>query len=706
MKRYILSILIIFCFFAYADSIGKFDALNLRPGSLPSSGKNGELRVDSTDDNKLKKYNETSNAWEEITGSGGGSGGINFFPDFQADDTANVSFYDDTASATPTDGTGGTVNYFSVASETSNPLSGDASYRVSKTADNAQGEGFVLNIDTPDRLEVVGGKTVVVSFNYETSANYDNTSSGERLAAFVYRIGSNTLEACNNRNILTASSITNNLPIAPDGGQFLCEFTFTSSDTDARIILHQAGTGMSAYTIDIDRIKIGPDQVINAPIESDWRSYTPTASSNTNISVNASQWKRVGDSLHVKGRVTWSGAGGSGDFTITLPSGLLIDTAKLEAVLDDTAIGYAMWYDNGTDRNAGNVIYFDQDQVGFAFHGAGSPFTGSSAASGDELSWEFIVPIESWDSGAVLSTTQINHSVAKVVARHTSATSIPNSSLTKVLNWGAQGSDEFGMIDTTNSRIDLQQNTCYFITAQLRFASMTSGIARMIIRNSGSENLIRSENAASATNSEPHLNGSTRYCTGNSTDYIEMYAQQTSGSSVNTTASGTSATNTFMTVTAEPNYSTFAQRGVFEIVSTSSSTKTPSATAHFHQHTGNGLTLTPGTWKLMGEVVFSFVSSNPAYTNSQALWAGANGADSGTAPATLASLAGVTVLSAQSDYPRMTLRTAGVDSQNLVPPTVIIRVTETSTVYLDTYADLTTAANARITVHATAERIK
>lgn len=51
------------------------DTLRLRPGTLPGTGQNGQLRVDSADQ-KLKKYNSTATAWQEISGSGGS--GINF----------------------------------------------------------------------------------------------------------------------------------------------------------------------------------------------------------------------------------------------------------------------------------------------------------------------------------------------------------------------------------------------------------------------------------------------------------------------------------------------------------------------------------------------------------------------------------------------------------------------------------------------------
>lgn len=71
------------------------DLFYLKPSTLPASGKDGMLRVDSAD-NKLKKYSESASAWEEITGGGGtGGGGVNFLAD------SNFGFEDSTTAVAP-----------------------------------------------------------------------------------------------------------------------------------------------------------------------------------------------------------------------------------------------------------------------------------------------------------------------------------------------------------------------------------------------------------------------------------------------------------------------------------------------------------------------------------------------------------------------------------------------------------------------------
>jgi hypothetical protein len=69
MKKLLIALL---AFSAHAQT-WKGDQLWLRPGTLPATGSNGMMRVDSAT-NKLKKYNEAIAAWQEISGSGGGSG--------------------------------------------------------------------------------------------------------------------------------------------------------------------------------------------------------------------------------------------------------------------------------------------------------------------------------------------------------------------------------------------------------------------------------------------------------------------------------------------------------------------------------------------------------------------------------------------------------------------------------------------------------
>ncbi len=85
------------------------DVLRLTPSTIPGTGRDGQLRVDSTS-KKLKKYNATTTAWAEISGSGGGSGKnyLSSNPDAEVD-VSGYSAFQETDSVTFTDA-GDTVN--------------------------------------------------------------------------------------------------------------------------------------------------------------------------------------------------------------------------------------------------------------------------------------------------------------------------------------------------------------------------------------------------------------------------------------------------------------------------------------------------------------------------------------------------------------------------------------------------------------------
>lgn len=137
-----------------------------------------------------------------------------------------------------------------------------------------------------------------------------------------------------------------------------------------------------------------------------------------------------------------------------------------------------------------------------------------------------------------------------------------------------------------------------------------------------------------------------------------------------------------------------------------SSVKTPAASNHYHSLTSNSITLTAGTWELLGSVNFSFVTSTPAYTDMGVGFWGANGADTSSAPVT--ALSGVSGLTINTNYmgglaAYYNGSASSAQSLNLVP--VVVTCTSSCVVYIVTYSTQTTSANARVTTYFSARRI-
>src|SRR5690606_6061321 len=107
---------------------------------------------------------------------GGGGSGVNYIADsekafdFETDITG-WNTYDDGASATPVDGTGGTPSTLTLSRNTTTPLRKTGDLKVAKSAADSQGEGFSIDVDVPRGSQV--GQASQISFDMDTThANY------------------------------------------------------------------------------------------------------------------------------------------------------------------------------------------------------------------------------------------------------------------------------------------------------------------------------------------------------------------------------------------------------------------------------------------------------------------------------------------------------------------------------------------------------
>lgn len=140
-----------------------------------------------------------------------------------------------------------------------------------------------------------------------------------------------------------------------------------------------------------------------------------------------------------------------------------------------------------------------------------------------------------------------------------------------------------------------------------------------------------------------------------------------------------------------------------EILTNQTSTpKTFTASDRYPTLQGNSLPITPGAWKLWGEVFFTNTGLTPGYASCNVLWGSANGADTNVAPAALSALTQLTQKNSALNFTG-----AGVTASNnaVAASELIIVVTASATVYLDAYGTMTTAARTQVYAYANAERI-
>lgn len=335
-----------------------------------------------------------------LGGASGGTG-ISFVTNgtFDINDDG-VAVYADAAGATPVDGTGGSAT-LTAARTTTNPLRGDGSLLLTKDAANRQGEGASIAFTLARGYRNARQR---ISFAYEVKSGTFAAGSSSDLRVYVYDV--------TNGDLITPSQTT----IDSQSGVFLATFDATDSES-YRLIFHVATTSTAAFTIALDDIEVGPNQVVLGPAVSDWQEFTPTGSWNTNV-VYTGFWRRVGDSMEVFAKVECDGgAPNSATLTINLPAGYQIDSAKLTGALNQrevfgrcytTNVGTGAYYGNVVGDTATSMLPQWTDTSGpaasaFTSITQASPFTYGDA---DYVQVYFKVPIVGWKTNLITANNR------------------------------------------------------------------------------------------------------------------------------------------------------------------------------------------------------------------------------------------------------------------------------------------------------------
>lgn len=248
----------------------------------------------------------------------------------------------------------------------------------------------------------------VTNLNGTTSGSGLFTTSGATLTALTKISVTGTLNATMTStatgNFVQAQVGTNTQTIISSGSaQTINAFAATTRILNAGDTLGFTigGTPVPVnYTYAIVATQLSNVQTFSS-LGSDYGStvYTPTLSSTTGVSGNVAFHSRRGEKLHVNGYVTWNGTGGGSTFTVSIPSGLTIDTAKLPSTTNlASRLGSGRWFDSGSTTRPENVEYSSTTSIQFrADDSTGGVPIGTGFASGDFLAYDFDVPIVGWD---------------------------------------------------------------------------------------------------------------------------------------------------------------------------------------------------------------------------------------------------------------------------------------------------------------------
>ncbi len=150
-------------------------------------------------------------------------------------------------------------------------------------------------------------------------------------------------------------------------------------------------------------------QTLSIDIPSNWTSFTPTGAWLTGSTIYTGFWRRLGDSMHVRTRVSTVSAPANTGFTINLPTGYTLDLVKINPNAENIAYvgGGLVRRTTGntfpvstrytTGSNAVSAYTIISNTTGSSFIDLAinnvNPFT---FANGDNVQLDFTVPILGW----------------------------------------------------------------------------------------------------------------------------------------------------------------------------------------------------------------------------------------------------------------------------------------------------------------------
>lgn len=382
------------------------------PTSVAQDAPRGSLYIKTDDGRIFKKLdNGSSTNWSNL--SSGSSLGINYIlnPDAEVNTSGWVT-YADAAASRPVNGTGGSPTVTWTRS-TSSPLRGSGSFLFTKDAANRQGEGvsydFVIDSADQAKVLVISSDFAVASGTYDSGDGTDDSD----LIAYIY-------------------DVTNAVLIEPDAFRILegvgvqCQFQSSSNSVDYRLILHVATTSSSAYTCKFDNFFVGPKETVRGPVVSDWTSYTPTFEGFGTVTGMEMFYRRVGDSVLVKGAFT-AGTVTAAAARISLPGVTISATAVPNIVQVGTYARSAVGGPMGTvlangNTGVGNQTWITLGRQDGSTAGLSTALANAIVGTGETIAFTTgPIPISGWSSNQVVSSDQGTRAI-NVLANTASAT--------------------------------------------------------------------------------------------------------------------------------------------------------------------------------------------------------------------------------------------------------------------------------------------
>lgn len=447
-----------------------------------------------------KKDNGSSTNWEAV---GGGAGGgetnlITLNSDFEANATtgwslgnASVDATSKTLTGTPTFGSGASGN-LSLAVESASPI--DGLYSLNYVSSAATTAGNFVASDAFTVSPAYRAKPMKLKFKYQASSNPSNADwSGGLSNSFAIAI----YDVTNSAWVPTSSTF--NLVQSSGVGDAFAEFQTSATGASYRAIVYNANATSGAVTLRLDNFVFTDVAVVKGVPATDWQSFTPTASWVSNITWTG-KVKRVGDTAKIKYYFILSNTTEANDLTINLPSGMVIDTAKLLT----TDGGSWSLPGSFTAREAGvgqkhhgKPIYNNTTSFQIYFPtstSSGNPIEGGAPVNdvrpftwgaGDFFEGEVEIPVLGWSSNTVMSQDTAT-SIIAARAGKTSGAHTSSGNWEYVSSWDAATTNDLGAFDASTGTYTVKVTGQYPVSGILAFTANATGVRAVRIKKNSS----------------------------------------------------------------------------------------------------------------------------------------------------------------------------------------------------------------------------
>lgn len=416
--------------------------------------------------------------------------------------------YADAAGTRPVDGTGGSPN-ITVTRTTTNALDGVASYLITKDAANRQGQGASITFSVPAYL-VNQPEVINISFKYKVASGtfaFGGDGTDGDLIVYIYDVTNSALIEPVDFKLLGDGKVSTSFQTAYGASSY-------------RLILHVSSTSTQAWTLEVDKLVVGPvggsikPNVVAAKYLNAGASYT----------VSTTQPFQYNTKVYDTAGLVTTGS----SWKVTAPVSGIYECSIMQYMGSATTIHL---YVNGTIVNAISDLTTGYTTSTFSQYLKAGEYldirTGSSTTQPNDVNTSFTVKLieSSQESGGsrVISTKAQRASSNQTIST-TAATKIQFNSVALA----DQGYDKNGAFDAGNNRIVAQESGLYQVKASILTSGVTSGTTvTLTIYKNGSAYFAKAVDSAGTAQSVVDIFDEIPL---NAGDYIELYIASPDGS--------------------------------------------------------------------------------------------------------------------------------------------------------------------------------